>query len=71
MGALISLFVSSLFIGLLYGLFTAFIFAIIDILTENPIKISDNLSVPISLTLLYILLNFLNIPYNYPPFLYV
>ncbi|MHA1727514.1 MAG: phosphatidate cytidylyltransferase, partial [Promethearchaeota archaeon] len=70
-GTISAFIITSIFIGLLYGIITAFIFMIIDIFTEKPINISDNLSVPVILTLVYVTLNLLGFFYVYPPFLYV
>ncbi len=69
-GAIVSFLVSVFFIGVIYGIITAIVFAIIDIFTEKPINISDNLSVPIVLTAVYIFLNLIGIAYTYPVFLY-
>lgn len=69
-GAIVSFLVSVFFIGVIYGIITAVVFAFIDIFTEKPINISDNLSVPIVLTAVYIFLNLIGIAYTYPVFLY-
>ena len=69
-GAIASFLVSVFFIGVIYGVITAVVFAIIDIFTEKPINISDNLSVPIVLTIVYMILNLVGISYSYPVFLY-
>ena len=45
----------------------AVVFAIIDIFTEKPINVSDNLSVPIVLTAVYIILNLIGIAYIINP----
>jgi len=70
-GTIASFFASFIFVGLIYGIVSALIFAVIDIFTEEPIKISDNLSVPVFLTLIYLILNLSGVPYSYPSFLFV
>jgi dolichol kinase len=67
-GTFATLIVTSLFIGLPYGIITAVVFMLLDIFTEKPINVSDNLLVPLVLTGVYLLLSLLGFTYMYPSF---
>ena len=57
-GTLITFVVCFLFIGVLWSLIFSIVYLIFDILTNKPIKISDNLLIPIGCSLVYIFIRF-------------
>lgn len=52
------------FVGWFYAFIGMVIFAIIDIFTPKPIKISDNLLMPVITTIIFVILSFAGIPYT-------
>jgi dolichol kinase len=60
---------STIFIGPVYSIFAAIIFLITDILTEEKIRLSDNLLNPMLMMFMYILINLCGINYSFPRFL--
>jgi len=53
------------FIGIYWGVFFSLVFLIFDIFTDTPIKLSDNLLIPIGCSFTYVLLRFfLNLEYS-------
>ncbi|MBD3353108.1 MAG: hypothetical protein GF364_16625, partial [Candidatus Lokiarchaeota archaeon] len=52
---------TSLFVGPIWGISAALLFAVLDLLTPTIIKINDNISVPVFTVLLFFLFNILNI----------
>jgi dolichol kinase len=61
-GALAAFITMFVFVGPLYSLIGALGFVIIDLFTPNPLKISDNLAMPIMSVLLFGSLSLLGIP---------
>ncbi|MHA1729094.1 MAG: hypothetical protein ACTSWY_10220 [Promethearchaeota archaeon] len=70
-GATGSFLIGILFLGPIYGLVVAITFLLVDIFTEKPIKISDNLLNPVLMTVVFIILILMDIPIQYPFFLYI
>ncbi|MBD3352135.1 MAG: hypothetical protein GF364_11665 [Candidatus Lokiarchaeota archaeon] len=68
-GTVSSFLITSIFAGNLYGFLAALVFMIIDIVTEKPVPISDNLLLPICETTLFIILNLLGVQYQFPEWL--
>lgn len=68
-GTIGSYLISSILVGPVYGFFASAIFFLTDFLTPKPIKISDNLLNPLLITIVFILLNVMGIPYDFPNFL--
>ncbi|MHA1339193.1 MAG: hypothetical protein ACTSRZ_03920 [Promethearchaeota archaeon] len=64
-----SFLLTAIFIGSNWGLIFASVFLIVDMLTEDVIKLSDNLLFPIVLGFICIILNYYAIPYPFAPFL--
>ena len=63
-GTLITFVVCFLFIGVLWSLIFSIAYLIFDVITNKPVKISDNLLIPIGCSVVYILIRFLfNIDY--------
>jgi len=58
-GVITTFFICILFIGMLWSLIFTVIFLLIDIFTEKPINISDNLLIPIGCSLSYIIIRFI------------
>ncbi|MHA1820261.1 MAG: hypothetical protein ACTSU2_10920 [Promethearchaeota archaeon] len=68
-GTIASFIMSLIVVGPLWASIAALIFFITDIITEKPLKISDNLITPISITLIYLILNLAGVPYIFPSYL--
>ena len=62
-GMVIAFGTSIIFVGGVYALIGSIIFAIIDLITPKPLEISDNILMPIIITLVFVLLTALGIPY--------
>jgi len=63
-GSVAAFLVSFLFIGHIWALIFTFLFLFLDILTEKPVKVSDNLIFPIALSIIYFVIRFvLNLNY--------
>ena len=58
-GTITSLIISVIFIGPLYGMILAGAFMIIDMLTNKPINLSDNLLIPIGCAILYVFVRYI------------
>ena len=58
-GIIMTFFICILFIGMIWAIIFAMIFLIVDIFTEKPINISDNLLIPIGCSLSYIIIRFI------------
>ncbi|MFX1569735.1 MAG: hypothetical protein ACFFCV_15355 [Promethearchaeota archaeon] len=58
-GMIITFMICFFFIGIYWGGFFSLTFLIIDIFTNKPIKLSDNLLIPIGCSIIYVLLRFL------------
>jgi dolichol kinase len=58
-GLVATFIICLLFIGFFWSLIFTLVFLIIDIFTDKPINISDNLLIPIGLSLIYLLIRFL------------
>jgi len=52
-GFIVSLFITSLFVDVFYAILFSSIFVLTDLITQKPIRISDNLAVPIVCSILY------------------
>jgi dolichol kinase len=63
-GMLVTFIISVLFIGLYWSVFFSLAFLVIDISTDNPIKLSDNLLIPIGCSIIYVLLRYF-LDFNY------
>ena len=63
-------FGSMLFVGPIWGLVCVFIFVFVDVITEYPIPLSDNLLYAILGLVLFYFLAFLGVPYTYQPWLF-
>ena len=50
-------------VGWIYALIGSVVFAIIDIITPKPLEVSDNILMPIIITLIFVLLTVFGIPY--------
>jgi len=57
-GSIITYIICLFFVGILWSFIFTFIFLICDILTSNPLKISDNLLIPIASSLVYVIIRF-------------
>ncbi|MFW9952517.1 MAG: hypothetical protein ACFFKA_20550 [Candidatus Thorarchaeota archaeon] len=57
-GSIAAFLVSFLFIGHIWALLFSFTFLLLDILTEKPLKVSDNLIFPIALSIIYFIIRF-------------
>jgi len=68
-GSVTSFLITSIFLGTYYGLLFSIVFLILDVLTPNILKVSDNLLLPLVLMFICLLLNYLSIPYPFPTFL--
>jgi len=51
------------FVGWIYALIGSIVFAIIDLITPKPLEVSDNILMPIMISLVFVLLTALGIPY--------
>ncbi|MHA2001880.1 MAG: hypothetical protein ACTSVU_07320, partial [Promethearchaeota archaeon] len=49
-------------VGIVYSLMGALVFCLLDIFTPKPIQMSDNLLMPIILTIVFILLSLIGVP---------
>ncbi len=58
-GTITSLIISVIFIGPLYGMILAGTFMIIDMLTNKPINLSDNLLIPIGCAIIYVFVRYI------------
>ncbi|KKN05097.1 hypothetical protein LCGC14_1090770 [marine sediment metagenome] len=58
-GMLITFWICLFFVGILWSFIFTIIFLICDVLTSKPIKISDNLLIPIVSSLAYVVIRFL------------
>ncbi|MFX1328376.1 MAG: hypothetical protein ACFE91_09625 [Promethearchaeota archaeon] len=58
-GTLTTFFLCFFFIGFLWSLIFTLLFLLIDIFTDKPINLSDNLLIPIGCSLTYILIRFI------------
>ncbi len=65
-GIMATILITYLFVGWIWALFTAVVFALIDLMAPNKIKISDNLLFPLLTVLGYFLLSILHIPAQFP-----
>ena len=52
------------FVGGIYALAGAFLFALVDIFTPEPIELSDNLVMPVFITIVFVVLSLCGIPSN-------
>ncbi|MHA1474142.1 MAG: diacylglycerol/polyprenol kinase family protein [Promethearchaeota archaeon] len=52
-----------IFVGWIYALIGSVVFAIIDIITPRPLEVSDNILMPIIISIIFVLLSALGIPY--------
>ncbi|MCK4285005.1 MAG: hypothetical protein KAX18_02330 [Candidatus Lokiarchaeota archaeon] len=57
-GTLSTFLICLFFIGILWSLIFSIVYLILDIITNKPIKISDNLLIPIGCSIVYILIRF-------------
>jgi dolichol kinase len=57
-GTLSTFLLGFLFVGIFWSLIFTFAFLIIDIFTDKPINISDNLLIPIGFSLIYLFIRF-------------
>lgn len=57
-GSIASFLVSFPFVGHIWALIFTFVFFFLDILTERPIKVSDNLIFPVALSITYFVIRF-------------
>jgi dolichol kinase len=63
-GMLATLVISFIFVGFVWSLIFAFSFLIIDIFTDKPLNISDNLLLPIGFSLIFLFVRFfINLDY--------
>ena len=58
-GTITSFLISIIFIGPFYGMILAITFMIIDLITNNPINLSDNLLIPVGCALTYIFIRYI------------
>jgi dolichol kinase len=64
-GFVITFWICLFFVGVLWSFIFSFIFLICDILTSNPLKVSDNLLIPIASGLVYVIIRFIfNLNYS-------
>ncbi len=64
-GMIVTFIICFFFIGIYWSVFFSLIFLIIDIFTNKPVNLSDNLLIPIGCSLTYVLLRFiLNFDYS-------
>ncbi len=52
------------FVGGIYALAGALLFALVDVITPKPIELSDNLVMPVLITIVYVVLSLCGIPSN-------
>ena len=52
------------FVGGIYALAGALLFALVDIFTPKPIELSDNLVMPVLITIVFVVLSLCGIPSN-------
>lgn len=57
-GVLITFWICLFFVGILWSFIFTITYLICDILTSNPLKISDNLLIPIASSLVYVIIRF-------------
>ena len=57
-GTLSTFLICLFFIGILWSLIFSIVYLILDIITNKPIKISDNLLIPIGCSIVYVLIRF-------------
>jgi dolichol kinase len=60
--------ITAIFIGIYWGGIFSLIFLIFDIFTDKPIKLSDNLLIPVGYSLTYVFLRFF-LNFNYDSFI--
>ncbi|WP_371804023.1 hypothetical protein [Candidatus Lokiarchaeum ossiferum] len=61
-GSLAAFLTMSVFVGPIYSIIGAIVFAVLDLVTPKPVKVSDNLLMPICITFVFAMLSLLNIP---------
>ncbi|MBD3338746.1 MAG: hypothetical protein GF353_06545 [Candidatus Lokiarchaeota archaeon] len=65
-GTAIAFIIGIFFIGIIYSIIFAIAFLIFDAITNHPMKISDNLLIPIGLALIFVIIRF-SFDLNYTP----
>ena len=68
-GMIMALFITYLFVGPIWAIVATICFFIGDGLTEHPLKISDNLLIPVIIGVSFVILFFSGIPYAQPSWL--
>ena len=58
-GVIVAFVISFIFIGIIWALIFAVTFLIFDIITNKPLKVSDNLLIPVGTALIYVLIRFI------------
>ena len=61
---IVSLIITSLFVGIAWGLIFALTFLITDIILREPLNASDNLLIPICSTAIFVIFHHLGLPYS-------
>lgn len=60
-GSILAFITMIWFVGPIYALFGTLVFIIIDLITPKPVKLSDNLVIPLAITIVFIILSLMGI----------